>query len=72
MVRVTLALSVPPPLSIAVTESVKAPAAAGVPLMANVPLPLCVVVNPAGSPKTLALDSGRAEPINRLPVYVCP
>ena len=72
MERLTLVLSVPAALSVAVMVSGKVPAAVGVPLKTNVPLPLCVAVIPAGSPVVPALVSGRAEPINRMAEYAFP
>ena len=60
-----MVLSVPD-VSVAMTETVKFPDAVGVPLMAMLPLPFWVADNPVGNPVTPALDSGSADPINKL------
>ena len=71
-VNATLVFRVLDALLDAVNVSGKLPRAVGVPVMAMVPLPLCIAVNPAGNPLTPAAVSGSTEPIIKLAEYACP
>ena len=66
MVRLTVVLSAPALVSVALTVRVDVPDAVGVPMMAMLPLPLWVAVRPAGKPVTPALLSATLALIIRL------